>query len=91
MKDCLICEAPIEPFISFGKMPLANGFLDQNQFDKEYFFELAVGFCPNCHMVQLMQQPDREMMFNEDYPFFSGTSSRMALHFQKFAKHVIML
>ncbi len=43
MKDCLICETPIEQFISFGNMPLANGFLDQSQFNKEYFFELAVG------------------------------------------------
>lgn len=88
MKDCLICNIPIEPFMSFGKMPLANGFLSPDEFTNEYFFELEVAFCQNCHMVQLIEQPEREMMFNKDYPFFSGTSTRMALHFQEFAEHV---
>ena len=45
MKKCLICNSPIEPFISFEKMPIANGFLSPEEFDSEYFFELEVGFC----------------------------------------------
>lgn len=32
--------------MSFGQMPLANGFLNPEQFDKEYFFELKVSFYP---------------------------------------------
>ncbi|MDI6792571.1 MAG: class I SAM-dependent methyltransferase [bacterium] len=88
MKKCLICNTRIDPFISFGKMPLANGFLTQDQFADEYFFELKVAFCPNCGMVQLVEQPDREKMFNKNYPFFSGTSKLMAVHFEEFAEHV---
>ena len=61
--------------MSFGQMPLANGFLAPDQFSDEYFFELSVGSCPRCGMFQLMEQPNREMMFNERYPFFSGTSN----------------
>ena len=45
MKKCLICNAPIEAFIDFGKMPLGNGFLDPEQFADEYFFSMQVGFC----------------------------------------------
>lgn len=88
MGKCLICNSPIESFMSFGKMPLANGFLTPDQFDDEYFFELKIAFCPNCGMLQLTEQPDREKMFNENYPFFSGTSKGMAIHFQEFAEHV---
>ena len=88
MKKCLICKTPIDPFMSFGRMPLANGFLTQEQFADEYFFELKVAFCPNCGMVQLTEQPDREKMFNKYYPFFSGTSKLMAIHFQEFAERV---
>jgi len=40
-------------------------------------------------MVQLIEQPIREMMFHEGYPFFSGTSAAMAIHFQEFANHVM--
>lgn len=88
MKQCLICETLIESFISFGKMPIANGFLAKEEFGREYFFELRVGFCPKCKMVQLLEQPDREQMFHENYAFFSSTSTRMTTHFQKFAEFV---
>lgn len=74
--------------MSFGPMPIANGFLAPSDFANEYFFELAVAFCPVCSMVQLVQLVDRERMFHENYAFFSSTSTRMATHFQEFAGHV---
>lgn len=89
MTECLICQNPYEPFMSFGKMPIANGFLRQTEFPKEYFFELKIGFCSKCHMVQLGEQPDREQMFNDEYAFFSSTSTRMAEHFREFAQFVM--
>jgi methylation protein EvaC len=85
MKQCLVCGSSIEPFMSFGRMPIANGFLTPDQFASEYFFELKVGFCSNCKMVQLTEQVDREKMFHDEYAFFSSTSSRMAQHFKDFA------
>jgi methylation protein EvaC len=89
MKKCLICNELIDPFMSFGKMPIANGFLAQNEFKDEYFFELKAAFCQTCGMVQLVEQPDKEKMFNEKYAFFSGTSKRMAEHFKEFAGQVL--
>jgi methylation protein EvaC len=88
MNNCLICSSPIQPFISFGPMPIANGFLLPDEFAKEYFFELKVAFCEKCGMVQLLEQPDREKMFNENYAFYSGTSEGMKVHFKAFADHV---
>ncbi|MBU2510493.1 class I SAM-dependent methyltransferase [bacterium] len=88
MPKCLICKTDYLPFISFGEMPIANGFLTSTQFENEYFFSLQVGHCPNCHMVQLVEQPDREMMFHDDYAFFSSTSKRQEIHFKEFAKSV---
>jgi len=89
MSNCLICANNILPFMSFGKMPIANGFLSPEQFADEYFFQLQVGFCPKCAMVQLLEQPDREKMFHENYAFFSSTSARMAVHFEEFADLVM--
>ncbi|NQU17101.1 MAG: class I SAM-dependent methyltransferase [Candidatus Saganbacteria bacterium] len=89
MSKCLICQALCEPFISFGKMPIANGFLTKEKFENEYFFEMKVAFCKNCGMVQLVEQPEKEKMFNENYAFFSGTSKNMAIHFKEFADHVV--
>ncbi len=75
--------------MSFGKMPLANGFLASDQFRNEYFFELEVAFCPNCCMVQLTEQPEREKMFTPNYAYFSSTSMSMASHFAMFAQQVM--
>lgn len=89
MPHCRICQTHYEPFLSFGKMPIANGFLTPEQFSDEYFFDLKTGFCPECHMVQIAEQPDRRMMFHENYAFFSSTSTRMAAHFKQFVESVI--
>ena len=88
MKKCLICDAPVEPFLSFGRMPIANGFLTEAKFAEEYFFELKVGFCEQCKMVQLTELVEPDKMFHEAYAFFSSTSTRMAAHFKSFAEWV---
>lgn len=74
--------------MSFGRMPIANGFLTREQFATEYFFDLQVGFCESCGMVQLTERVDRERLFNETYPFFTSTSSRMVKHFTEFADEI---
>ena len=71
-------------------MPIANGFLAEERFKDEYSFEMEVAFCDHCKMFQLVNQPEPQQMFNENYAFFSGTSKMMRLHFEKFADHVMM-
>jgi methylation protein EvaC len=88
MKECLICGKPIEPFMSFGKMPIANGFLMPEDFAKEFFFNLQVGHCPVCSMVQLTELVDPSKLFHENYAYYSSISVRMAKHFDEFAKDV---
>ena len=85
MAKCRICDADYSEFISFGDQPIANGFLKASEFEDEYFFELATGYCSNCHMVQLIEQPDREQMFHEQYAFFSSLSEGQKIHFSEFA------
>lgn len=86
---CLICSGKATPIMSFGSMPIANGFLALERFKDEYFFEMEVAFCDHCKMFQLVNQPEPQQMFNENYAFFSGTSKMMGLHFEKFAYHVM--
>jgi methylation protein EvaC len=72
--------------VDFGPQPIANGFRSPGDKSEEYFFPMRVGFCSECMMVQLVDQPDREKMFHENYAFFSSTSKFMAIHFQAFAQ-----
>ncbi len=86
---CRVCDARIEPFMSFGRMPIANGFLSAAEIPNEYFFELAPAFCERCGMFQIVEQPRPEKMFHEQYAFFSSTSRYMQRHFEAFAKAII--
>lgn len=85
---CRICQQEISSFMSYGKMPIANGFLTSEQLASEYFFELKPAFCEHCLTFQIEEQPDPEVMFHDHYAFFSRTSKRMQEHFGGYATWV---
>jgi len=83
---CKLTNKLINPFMSFGKMPLANGFIKKDDFSLEYFFNMEVGFSDDLSLFQLNDHPKPEKMFNKKYPFYTGSSEFMKLHFKDFAK-----
>ena len=85
---CKITNQSLDPFMSFGKMPIANGFIEKKDFSKEFFFEMEVGFNEDLSLFQLNDHPKPEKMFNKNYPFFTGSSEYMKKHFREYAKFV---
>jgi methylation protein EvaC len=95
-ENCKICNnTSLEEFLTFGKMPVSNAFLIKEDLDKdEFYYNMAVGFCGECHMVQLIETvpynkyivPDDEGKTN--YAFFSSTSNFMEEHFDDLAHEV---
>ena len=85
---CKITNKEIVPFMSFGKMPVANGFLNKENFSSEFFFEMEVGFNEDISLFQLNNHPKPERMFNENYPFFTGSSEYMKKHFRNFSDFI---
>ncbi len=85
---CKITNKTIKPFMSFGKMPIANGFIEKNNFEKEFFFDMEVGFNEEISLFQLNDHPKPEKMFNENYPFFTGSSEYMKNHFKNYANFI---
>ena len=86
--NCKITGKKIDPFMSFGRMPIANGFLNKDKFNKEFFFEMEVGFSNDLSLFQLNDHPKPTMMFNQNYPFFTGSSEQMKLHFKNYANWI---
>ena len=74
--------------MSFGNMPIANGFLDKKDFSNEFFFNMEVGFNEELSLFQLNDHPKPEKMFNKNYPFFTGSSEYMKGHFKSYAEFV---
>ena len=43
--------------MSFGQMPIANGFLKKKFFKNEFLFEMEVGFSKDISLFQLNDHP----------------------------------
>src|SRR3989338_11024448 len=98
-RNCRICNTNnLKKFISFGEMPVANAFLTKEQLEKiksgeekEFKYEMSVGFCENCKMVQLINTVPYEKYIVPDekgktaYAFYSSASSAMEKHFAEVA------
>ena len=82
---CKITKKIIKPFMSFGKMPIANGFLKKKFFKKEFFFDMQVGFSKKLSLFQLNDHPSPKLMFNKNYPFFTSSSKFMVKHFKDYS------
>ena len=83
--NCKITGKKTKKIIDFGKMPIANGFLNKKDFTGEYFFNLGVSFSESVSLLQLNEHPKPIQMFNKNYPFYTSSSNHMEYHFKKFA------
>lgn len=83
---CKVTKKKIKTIMSFGKMPMANGFLLKKDFKKEFFYNLKVGFNEKNFLFQVDNHPKSTQIFNNKYPFFTHKSKYMISHFRKFFK-----
>ena len=88
MSFCKVTKKKLLPVMSFGKMPIANGFIEEKNFNKEFFFNMEIGFSENISLLQLLDHPKPEMMFNYNYPFFTNSSKFMVSHFKNYANWI---
>ena len=88
MKKCKVTSENLASIMSFGDMPIANGFLDKDKFEKEFFFKMEVGFNEKLSLFQLIDHPKPEIMFNKNYPFFTSSSKHMVSHFKDYSQWI---
>src|SRR3989344_7484357 len=87
--SCKNCESAVEVFFSLGEMPVVNSFLkNEEEFSGEEKFDLTVGFCPKCFLIQLTNVVPPERLFR-DYVYFSSTSSSFLKHCEDLAGRFI--
>jgi SAM-dependent methyltransferase len=84
---CRLNSKPLDVVLDLGQQPLGNGFLASPEAD-EYTFHLQCGFNEDSRLFQLCKQPAPELMFHDDYAFFTGTSKYMAQHFSEFSESI---
>ena len=88
---CLSCgNSDLDLVISFGYTPLADNLLTKDQLElPEYTAPLDLAFCPHCSLVQITEKVPPEILFCQDYPYFSSVSASLLKHFGDSAKNLI--
>ena len=82
---CRSCtQSALEPFLDLGPSPLADRLLSREQLtEPELSYPLEVAFCHNCYLVQILETVPPEVLFCNDYPYYSSVSSLILEHSAK--------
>ena len=68
-------------FLDLGVVPLADGFVKADDLARpEKRFPLEVAFCPECTLVQILETVPPEVLFCDDYPYYSSISPYLMQH-----------
>ena len=84
-QDCRFCNSKnLEKMLDFGNVPLAGGFLREEQFPEEKYYPLELNFCNVCSLVQVSNVVAAEVLFS-NYFYFSSSIKTLITHLGKFA------
>lgn len=88
---CRSCGHPrLEPVLSLGATPLADRLLTAEQrAEPELAAPLDLAFCANCSLLQITQTVSPQILFAEDYPYFSSVSQTLLRHSRENAQELI--
>ncbi len=88
---CRSCgSGDLAPILALGETPLADGLLTPEQLDQpEPRYPLNVVFCGSCSLVQLREIVAPEVVFGEDYPYFSSFSDALIDHSRRNVEAII--
>lgn len=89
MRDsCRGCGAQqVRAFFDLGELPLAGGFLTEDQVEGEQRYSLVISMCDACGLVQIVRPVDPEILF-QDYSFATGTVPGLVKHFDEYAEWI---
>lgn len=75
------CGGHVDLVADFGMSPLANAYpTDQDRFNGETVYPLALGVCQDCDLLQLRHALEPEILFPADYAYRTSISSSAVAH-----------
>lgn len=91
MKQCRSCgSSRFTEFLDLGESPLADRLLTEAQLQEvEPRVALAAAFCGDCTLVQITETVLPEVLFCNDYPYYSSVSPFLLRHFADSARAII--
>jgi SAM-dependent methyltransferase len=91
IEGCRSCgSAAMEPILSLGEVPLADGLVDPTRIDgPDPRYPLDVAFCLDCSLVQVLETVSPEVLFDETYVYYSSFSDELLRHSRENAEQLI--
>ena len=87
-RSCL--QSNLEVFLDLGSTPLADRLLKEPANDgSEPTYPLELAFCPDCSLVQILETVSPDVLFREDYPYYSSFSPALLSHTRKNVEELI--
>ena len=84
---CRHCKHSLnEAVVDLGFAPASNAYLCPDQLQKpELYYPLRLQLCENCGLLQTQDYAHPELLFSNDYAYFSSTSTSWLAHAKRFA------
>jgi SAM-dependent methyltransferase len=83
-------RAPSDTFVDLGAAPPSNAFLrEADLLRAEAHFPLKVFACPTCALVQVDEVQRHDLLFSDDYVYFSSYSRSWLEHARRFVGEAV--
>jgi SAM-dependent methyltransferase len=88
---CRSCGgSSLDVVLDLGLQPIANAFVEEaNRDEPEDRFPLEIAFCQNCALVQVTETIDPDVLFGQDYPYFSSFIPALLIHSRHHAEALV--
>jgi SAM-dependent methyltransferase len=88
---CRSCgSSQLTSFLDLGTTPLADRLVTEEQLgEPELVAPLDVVLCGECSLVQITETVSPEVLFCQNYPYFSSVSKALMKHFGDSARHIL--
>ena len=88
---CRLCKSnKLTEFLDLGHHPPSDQFIKKKDINSQfYYYPLKVVMCEKCKFHQLNHVVDKEVLYNDDYPYESSKTKLGHDHFNDFALSVI--
>lgn len=90
-RPCRSCgEQRLKTFLSLGETPLADALRTHDQLaDPEPRYPLEAAFCPSCSLVQILEDVPPQVLFVDNYLYFSSYSDALQDHARRHADWLV--
>ena len=91
ISSCRACgSTELVDVLDLGILPLADRLLTKQRLNEEEpFCPLTVVFCSHCSLLQLRETVKPEVLFCDDYPYYSSVSPSLQSHFKASVQEIM--